>query len=108
MPTCNLQTFYSFSCTADGYGGAIVLLKAGAMCEVQLCKFTSCLSNTSGGAIAAMNGAQLTAFYTTFELNEAAGLGGGALYSSQVLFLVILVVYLNSKLAVGIDYNQTL
>lgn len=52
-------------------------------------KFSACSSNTSGGAIAAVDGAQFAASNSAFENNEADGLGGGALYSNEVLFFLL-------------------
>jgi predicted outer membrane repeat protein len=61
-----------------------VLSNPDAFCDVHLSNFTSCASNASGGAIAAVNLAHLSASNSTFQGNEASGLGGGALYSMQV------------------------
>ncbi len=53
--------------------------------EVQKSKFLSCTCNSSGGAIAAVRGVKLTTANTAFVGNAAGGLGGGAIYSLQVL-----------------------
>ena len=55
-----------------------------ASIEVTESAFIGCASNTSGGAIAAMGGAQLIAANATFQNNTAAGLGGGAIFAEQV------------------------
>lgn len=54
------------------------------VCDVTLSNFISCASNSSGGAIATIDGAHLSVSNATFLGNTANGLGGGALYSKQV------------------------